>query len=215
MISTGPALEPEHWGLTASERTDRGRRFAVAVAVVCALVHVAFTTPVGVLWPVLFFATLLALLALPLWIGGLIHALGARRRHPSTETQRAVLWWLFPAVAIGATAAVVLDDVPLRAAEALVADDLERFAVEADAAAASSPVALVEVDDRLVGPLPCEKLRRYPNGTLRVEFLGTGLLHGRRGLLRLAPGAAIPHGLEITGPERAGGWLPWLERDGR
>lgn len=215
MISTGPGLEPEHWGLSASERTDRGRRFAVAAGFVCALAHVAFTTPVGVLWPVVFFATLLALILLPLWIGGLVHAIGARRRHPSAETRRAVLWWLFPALAIGATAAIVIEDFPLRAAESLIADDLERFAADADAAALSSPVALVEIEDRVIGIFPCKRLRRYPNGTLRVEFMGTGLVYGRRGLVRLAPDAAVPFGLEITGPERAGGWLPWLERDGR
>jgi|GEM_PF-5369660 len=211
MITTTEALEPTHWGLTAVERAARGRWFAIVAAVLCAIVHLASTTPVGLLWPVLFFAAILALVAVPVWLVGLVHALGARRRRPCADTRRAVTWWLFPAVAIGATWASIDADLPRAAAARLIEAPLAALADEVR----DGPRALVVLEDRFIGPYPCAGVRRYPNGTVRLEFEGTGLFEGTRGLVLVPDGEPIPFGLEITGDAIAGGWLPWLERDAR
>lgn len=221
MIRTTRALEPTHWGLTAEERAARGRWFAIVAAVLCGFVHLAWTTPVGLLWPVLFFVAIMALVAVPAWLVGLVHAIGARRRHPCAYARRAVLWWLFPAVAIGATFGAIDADLPRETAARLLERPLAELVDEANAAAGSVERAnatsrsLVTLDDRFVGPYPCKDVRRYPNGTLRVEFRGTGLFEGRRGLVRVADGGPVPSGLDITGDAVIDGWLPWLEYDGR
>lgn len=212
MITRSEVLEPKHWGLTAGERADRGRRFAVLACVLCAGAHLSTTVPVGTLWPLAIFTAFIALVVAPLWLVGLVHALGARRRHRSADAQRAVAWWLFPAVAIGATAAVVVDGLPRRVAWHLVASDLAELAEQTR----TGPRSVVVLDDRFVGPYPCEDLRRYPNGTVRVEFRGAGLLEGARGLVLIPDGEPIPFGLELTpATDPASPWQPWLERDAR
>lgn len=211
MISTTDTLEPTHWGLTALERAARGRWFAVVAAVLCALAHVAAASPAGVLWPVVFFTAFVSLVALPVWMVGLVHALGARRLHPCADTRRAVAWWLFPGVALGATIGSIDAGLPVQASARLLESPLAALEEETR----DGPANVLVLEDRLIGPFPCKDIRRYPNGIVRFEIRGAGLFEGTRGLVLVPEGEAMPYGLEITGDAVVGEWLPWLERDAR
>lgn len=207
MIKPADELEPRHWGLTQVERADRARHASLAGAVLVGLFHAAFTTPVGFLWPIAFGAGLCVLGLLPFWGLGFLHTLGMRRRYGGRESDRALLWWLFPWVAVGGLLAVLWADVPRRTGVLLARSELDALARESQ----TMPNVLTVLEDRFVGPYPCRDLRRYPSGALRVEFAGTGLLTGPRGLVRLPEGVPIPFGLERRGDAVHERWFPYLD----
>ncbi|MEZ5980192.1 MAG: hypothetical protein R3F34_18540 [Planctomycetota bacterium] len=211
MIKPATQFEPRHWGLTPAERTARARRASIAGAVLVGLFHAAATTPVGFLWPVAFAAGLCTLGVLPFWAMGFLHTLGMRRRFGGRSADAALAWWLLPWVALGAFVAVQLAGIPQRFGVALVRDALDRLELETR----EMPEVLTKLPDRLVGPYPCVDLRRYPNGTLRVEFAGTGLLDGPMGLVRVPEGAPFPYGLERLGDAVYERWYPFLDTEPR
>lgn len=211
MILAVPELEPRHWGLSAEERRDRGRRFAALSVFVALLFHVAHALPTGRLWPLLTFTSLMTLVLLPLWVIGFVHAIGHVRRHGrglgGRAARAALAWWSFPIVAALATWFGIERGLAQTAAIGLVAADLDELARDA----AAAPATFAVLERSFVGPFPCRDVRRYPTHAVRFEFTGAGALEGARGLVYLPDGVALPVGLTVTGAAVHTNWLPWLE----
>jgi hypothetical protein len=211
VILAAPELEPRHWGLSAEERRDRGRRFAALSAFVALLFHTAFTVPTGILWPLLTFTCLMTLVLLPLWVIGFVHAIGhVQRREPGpagSAARVALVWWSFPLLVGPVTWFAIDSGLPHAASIRILAAHLDELAREAEAAPATFEV----LDRMFVGPYPCRDVRRYPTHAVRFEFTGAGALEGARGLVHLPDGVALPVGLTATGPAVHANWVPWLE----
>ncbi len=211
MIVAAPELEPRHWGLSAHERRNRGRRFAALSVFVALLFHAAFAVPTGIVWPLLTFTGLMTLVLLPLWAIGFVHAIGhVRRREPGAggaAARAGLAWWAFPIVAALATWYGIESGLPRTASIGLVASDLDELARDA----AAAPATFAVLERSFVGPFPCRDVRRYPTHAVRFEFTGAGALEGARGLVYLPEGVELPVGLTATGAAVHTNWVPWLE----